>query len=282
MELSVALIVLVAALLHATWNAMVKSGKDHLLSITGLNLAAGLIALPLLLFVGLPEVDSWPYLFASVVLHSMYYVALSAAYKYGDFSQAYPVARGTAPVLVTLWGVLVLNEMLNSIEVVSLIGVLTGILIFATKGFRRVMQDHQALVSALVTSMFIGGYTIADGIGGRLSENVPAYMVWLSVLDCIPILLYTIFKRGIAEVISIGHKWKIFLLGASLALASYSLVVWSMTQAPIPLVSAVRETSIIIAALIGAFYFKEPSGKRRIIASIVIFCSIALLAVDGF
>lgn len=282
MELSIALTVLLAASFHALWNAAVKSGKDHLLSITGLIAFVGLIAAALLPFVGLPAADSWSYLLASAALHCIYYIALSEAYKYGDFSQAYPVARGTAPVLVALWGVFVLNEALSVIEVISLIGVLGGIFIFASRGFRQVMQDPRALLSALITSLFIGGYTLVDGVGARLSGNVPAYMVWLSMLECIPILLYTLYQRSFAEVIAIRHQWKILLCGASLALTSYSMVVWSMTQAPIPLVSALRETSIIIAALIGAFYFKEPSGKRRIIASIVIFASIALLAVDEF
>ncbi len=282
MELSIVLIVLVAALFHAIWNATVKSGNDHLISITGLIIFTGLIALILLPFVGVPSVASLPYLLISAVLHCGYYVALSEAYKYGDFSQAYPVARGTAPVLVTLWGVWVLNEVLSNIEVMSLIGVLTGILIFATRGLRRIIQNPQALLSALITSLFIGSYTLVDGIGGRLSGNVPAYMMYLSVIEITPLLLYTTYRRSLAEVISIRHHWKLFLFGAALALTSYSMVVWSMTQASIPLVSALRETSIIIAALIGAFYFKEPSGKRRIIASVVIFCSIALLAVDGF
>ncbi len=282
MELSVAFIVLLAALFHAIWNATVKSAADHLISITGLIAFTALIAVILLPFVGFPNADSLPYLLSSVVLHCGYCIALSAAYRYGDFSQAYPIARGTAPVLVALWGVLVLNEVLSNIEVVSLIGVLTGILIFTTKGFRRIIQRPQALISALITSLFIGGYTIVDGIGGRLSDNVLAYMVALSIPECIIMLIYTTYQRSFAEVIAIRHNWKIFLFGAALAFTSYSMVVWSMTQASIPLVSALRETSIIIAALIGAFYFKEPSGKRRIIASIVIFCSIALLAVDGF
>ncbi len=280
MDASIVLIVLVAALFHATWNATVKSGKDHLLSITGLNVATWLVAIVLVPVVGLPHADSWHYLVASVVIHSGYYVALSEAYKHGDFSQAYPVARGTAPILVSLWSVFVLHEILTTIEIVSLIGVLTGILIFATRRFGQVIQDRRAIISALLTSMFIGSYTIVDGIGGRLSGNVPAYMVWLSVLDCFPILIYALYKRGVAEVVAFRHNWKVLLLGGTLALTSYSMVVWSMTQAPIPLVSALRETSIIIAALIGAYYFKEPSGKRRIVASVVIFFSIALLALN--
>jgi len=281
MDAKIALIVLIAALFHAIWNATVKSGKDHLLSITGLKIATGLIALPLVLVFGLPHIASWPYLFASAVIHIGYYIALSEAYKYGDFSQAYPIARGTAPILVALWGVFVLNELLSTFEIISLIGVLGGILIFATREFGQVIRDRRALFAALLTSGFIGSYTIVDGLGGRLSENVPAYMVWLSILDGVPIVIYAMLKRSVSEVIAIRHNWKILFIGGSLALSSYSMVVWSMTQAPIPLVSALRETSIIIAALIGAYYFKEPSGKRRIIASVVIFFSVALLGFDS-
>ncbi len=280
MDAPVAIIVLTAALFHATWNAAVKSGSDHLLSITGINVAVGIIALAILPLVGLPPSESWPCLWASAVLHFGYYTALSEAYKYGDFSQSYPIARGAAPIIVSLWGVFILDEMLSRIEIISLLGVLVGILIFVTRKFSQVMQDRRALLMALVTSIFIGGYTIADGIGGRLSGNFPAYMIWLSILDCFPILIYAACNRGMAKVIEIKRDWKIFIFGGGLALTSYSMVVWSMTRAPIPLVSALRETSIIIAALIGAFYFREPSGKRRIVASVVIFASIAFLALD--
>ncbi len=281
MEASIALIVLTAALFHATWNATVKSGKDSLITLTGVNVATGCIALPIAFMVGLPSSESWPYLIASAILHFGYYIALSEAYRFGDFSQAYPIARGTAPIIVTLYGVFVLGEILSLFETLSLIGIIAGLLIFVTRGFGRVVQDKHALFAALATSAFIGGYTIVDGIGGRLSENVPGYMVWLSILDAVPILIYTTLKRNVSQVMTLCKEWKILLVGGALALSSYSMVVWSMTQAPIPLVSALRETSIIIAALIGAFYFKEPSGKRRIIASIVIFLSVVLLAFDS-
>ena len=280
MEAGIAIVVIVAALFHATWNAAVKSGKDHLLSITGINVATFLIALPLVPVVGLPAPESWPFLITSAVLHFGYYISLSEAYKYGDFSQAYPIARGTAPIIVTVWGTLVLGETLSTIELVSLIGVLSGILIFTSQALPRVMRDRRALIAALVTSVFIGGYTLADGVGGRLSQNIPGYMIWLYLLDGIPVLAYAVCRRGIHEVAGIRHDWKLMFVGAGLAFVSYALVVWAMSRAPIPLVSALRETSIVIAALIGAFYFRESSSQRRILASVVIFVSVALLALD--
>jgi drug/metabolite transporter (DMT)-like permease len=280
LQASVVLVVLLAAFFHAAWNAMVKSGSDHLLSMTGLNIASGLICLPLLPFVGLPDTASWPFLGASAVFHVGYYIALSQAYRYGDFSQAYPVARGTAPVLVTLWGLLVLGESLSPIELVSLVGVLTGIMVFASRRLDQVIHDRHALVSALMTSTFIAAYTLADGVGGRLSGNVLAYMLWLCALDSAMFIAYAVWRRGIVAVADTRHQWRTLVPGGALSLFAYTLVVWAMTQAPIPLVSALRETSIIIAALIGAFYFKEPSGMRRIIASIIIFFSVVLLVFD--
>jgi len=281
LEAGIAIVVMVAALFHAIWNAAVKSGNDPLLSITDINVATFLIALPLVPVVGLPHPDSWPFLITSAVLHFGYYLALSEAYKYGDFSQAYPIARGTAPVIVTLWGTLVLAETLSAVELVSLAGVLSGLLIFTSQTFPRVMRDRKALVAALVTSIFIGGYTLADGVGGRLSQNIPGYMVWLYLLDGIPVLIYAVCRRGLHEVAGIRHDWKLMFAGAGFAFVSYALVVWAMSRAPIPLVSALRETSIVIAALIGAFYFKESSSQRRITASVVIFSSVALLALGG-
>ncbi len=277
MDTRIILTVLLAAFFHAVWNASVKRGDDKILSLTGILLTTLVIALPLVPLVGLPHPHSWPYLLASAALHFGYYLSLASAYQHSDFSQAYPVARGSAPILVTLWGVFVLHEAVGGIELVSVIGVIGGIMIFATRRLGAVRHPRKALLSALITSCFIGGYTIVDGIGGRLSQNIPAYMVWLSILDGIPLALYALHRRPLSQVLALASTWRISLFGAALSLAAYWMVVWAMSQAPIPLVSAIRETSVIIAALIGAYYFKEPAGKRRIVASAVIFASIALL-----
>ena len=281
MDAHIIFIVLAAAFFHAAWNASVKLGDDKVLSLVGIQGATVLIALPLLPLVGLPHPDSWPYLLTSVVLHFGYYLGLASAYRYGDFAQAYPVARGTAPILVACWGVLVLQETLSGIEWLSLAGVIGGIMIFATRRLGAVLHHHKALLSALVTSCFIGAYTLVDGIGGRLSGNIPAYIVWLSILDGVPLITYALHQRSLAEVVALKSRWRIYLFGAVLALAAYWMVVWAMSQTSIALVSAIRETSIVIAALIGAYYFKEPAGKRRIAASIVICAGIALLAWSG-
>lgn len=272
-----------AALAHAVWNALVKSAADHLLSLTGLNLATLVIGVGLLPFVGLPAPASWGYLLLSGVFHFGYHLALCQAYRHGDFSQVYPIARGAAPILVLLWTTIVLAEPLTRLEWCALGGVLLGILIFASRNVTQVLRDRYALTAALTTAGCIAAYTIADGVGARQVTNVLSYMAVLAILDGVFITVYAGSVRGWRTIISLvgaRGQWRIHLLGGSLALLAYSLVVFAMTRAPIPLVSALRETSIIIAALIGAFYFKEPSGWRRIIAALVIFFSVAILALQ--
>ncbi len=282
METHIIFIILAAAFFHAVWNASVKLDDDKLLFLTGMQIATFLMVLPLVPFVGLPHPDSWPYLLASAVFHFGYYLSLASAYHYGDFAQTYPVARGTAPILVTLWGVFVLRETLSGMELASTLGVIAGIMIFATRRLGVVLHQRKALLSAFTAAFFIAAYTLVDGVGGRRSMNIPAYMVWLSILDSCLLPWYALRKNSLSDVLALKMKWRMILLASVLGLAAYWVAVWAMSQAPIMLVSALRETSIIIAALIGAYYFKEPAGKRRIIASIVIFASIVLLGWPDF
>ena len=277
MDAHIIALVLTAAFFHAVWNASVKRGEDKFRVITGIQAASILLVLPLLPFVGLPHADSWLYIALSAALHFGYYLSLAAAYRHGDFAQAYPVARGSAPILVALWGVLVLREALSGGQWAALILVLGGIMIFATRRLGGVLQQRKAMGCALLTAAFIAAYTVTDGIGGRRSGNVAAYMVYLTLLDSALVVLYSAHRWRGNEWRALAADWRLSLVGGALALSAYWMVVWSMSQTSIALVSALRETSVIIAALIGAYYFKEPAGKRRIVASIVIFAGIALL-----
>jgi len=277
MEAHIIALVLTAAFFHAVWNASVKRGDDKMRVITGIQLASIVLVLPLVPFVGLPHAASAPYLALSALLHFGYYLSLAAAYRHGDFAQAYPVARGGAPMLVALWGVFVLREALSAGQWLALALVIGGIMIFASRRLGGVLHQRKALGCALLTAAFIAAYTVSDGVGGRLSGNVAAYMVYLTLADSALIVCFATRRYRAAEWRALAADWRLALAGGALALVAYWLVVWSMTQASIALVSALRETSVIIAALIGAYYFKEPAGKRRIVASVVIFAGIALL-----
>ena len=277
MDLFVTLAVLFAAITHATWNAFVKKSDDHLISITGVATASSVVALMVFPFATMPAIASWPYIAASIGFHAAYMIALSQAYRYSDFSSAYPIARGTAPVLVCAWSLLVLKEALSMQELIAVGGIIIGIMVFSTRRLGVVVNDKKALFYALLTAVFIAAYTLIDGIGVRLSESVNGYMVWMSLLETVPLMFYTVSRRGVKVFGILARNALPMMISGSLAVGGYWIVMWAMTQAPIALVAALRETSIIIAALIGAFYFKEPSGKRRIIAAAIVCVSVVIL-----
>lgn len=277
MDLYVTLAVLCAALAHAIWNAFVKTGEDHLISITGVSIGATTMALFLLPFTAIPNPQSWPYIGASILLHTGYMISLSQAYRYSDFSSAYPIARGAAPVLVFGWSVVFLEEVLSGKEIVAVLGILIGIMVFSTRRLGSVVNDRKALLYALLTAVFIASYTVIDGLGARLSDSVNGYIVWMVTFETFPLLLYTYMKRGSNMFPAMAKNARPMLFGGAMAFAGYWIIIWAMTQAPIAIVAALRESSIIIAALIGAFYFKEPSGVRRIIAAGIVCLSVIIL-----
>lgn len=244
-------------------------------------LLGGGIALPLVPFVGIPDKASWPHLIASMILHSGYYISLIYAYRHGDFAQVYPIARGAAPLIVTLWGVWIVGEILSGVEYFAIFGIVSGIFVFTLSRSKLAVHDRAAVGYALSTAIFISAYTLVDGLGGRLSGNVPAYMVWLFILETIPLLIFALARYKLRTLDVLRTRWRLNLLGAALSLVAYWLVVWAMTVSPIPLVSAVRETSIIVAALIGVFFFKETMGARRIFAAAIVCSSVMLLRLSG-
>lgn len=271
-------LVLLAALLHALWNAFLKAGEDKLLSIAAIVVATGFIGLFLSPFVGLPAPEAWPYLLSSVLIHFCYYLFLSQAYRYGEFALVYPMARGTGPLIVVLWSVWVLGEQLSTLQLWTIAGIISGIMVFASRGIGAISHNNKLLLYVLLTAVSIAAYTLVDGRGGRASQNIPAYMVWLSILDVFPILLFTLTRRPARQILRHSVQPRA-LFAAAVSLAAYWIVVWAMTQAPIALVAALRETSIIIATLIGTFYFKERSGYRRFVAAFMICVSIAVLKI---
>lgn len=277
MSSTVTLLVLAAAIFHALWNAFIKTGRDPLISVTGISIGSGLAACLVLPFVGWPDPGILPWLAASVALHAVYMVTLSQAYRYGDFSLAYPIARGAAPAMVVIVTILFLDETLAPRQLISVLGVLFGIALFALRRFGAVISDLRSLSYALITAMLIASYTMVDGLGVRVADQVLNYAAWLSVLEALPITLYMYHRRGAQGFQVLRDHASRLMAGGVMAVAGYTIVLWAMTQAPIALVAAFRETSIIIAALIGMFWFKEPSGWRRIAAACIIFASVAYL-----
>jgi phosphonate utilization associated putative membrane protein len=248
--------VLLGALLHAGWNAMLKAGADQALDTALMNLLAGLLALPLLLLAGLPERDAWPFLAASLAIHVGYYLALSGAYRHGELGLTYPLMRGSAPVVVALASAVVFGEPLSALAWTGVLAVCCGVLLLGLSP--QALRSPQALAFALANGAIIAAYTLIDGLGVRAAGNPLAYVAAFFVLDALPFGALVLARRRRAVVIAHARTRLRFALPAAVAtLASYGIALWAMTRAPVAMVAALRETSVLFAALLGAWLLKE-------------------------
>lgn len=268
MSLSVILLVLFAACLHATWNAIVKSGSDKMLDSSMIALGASFTALCALPFLPALSFSSWPYVLASVVIHFAYYQLVGLAYKTGDIGLAYPLMRGVAPMIVASTSGFILGETLSPLAILGVAVISAGVI---TLAFESGLKHRSSLLFALMNAVVIATYTYVDGIGSRASSNPIAYTIWISILPPIPLFAYAIWQRGLAPVSNhIRVNWWRGLIGGAGSITSYGLALWAMSQAPIALVAALRETSILFALLISIFILKEKPGKWRILAGVII------------
>lgn len=279
MDGAVAGVVLFAALLHASWNALVKAGPDKYLSSVLVACGAGLVALPLLPLLGAPLPSSWPWLAASACCQVLYYRLLAAAYQHGDMSLAYPLMRGAAPLLVALASVPLLGERLHWRQdlAVALIcgGVLTltilrGASAGADSAANRAAR-RRATGYALLNAAVIAAYTMIDAVGVRRSGAPAAYTAWLFALTAILLLLGAGRRRAALPAYARSHA-RVMLVGGGGTLASYGLALWAMTQAPVAAVAALRETAILFAAAIAALFLGERLAPGRLLAVGLIAC----------
>ena len=270
MTLSVIALVLAAALLHASWNALLKSSHDRLASLSLMTLGAGLGAIPLVLWRPWPQAESWFYILLSGLLHTGYNLFLIRAYRIGDFGQSYPIARGSSPLLVALGAAVFAGEQLGIYTVIGIALVSLGIVSLANLGAMRRREHLSGPLAALATGAFIAAYTITDGIGARLAGDAIAYAGWLFVADSIPLALLYQYKHGRSPVV-LSHKdtW-IGLAGGVMSLLAYGIVIWAVTLAPMGMVSALRETSVLFALLIGTLFLGEKLTVRRVLSCAVI------------
>lgn len=274
-------LVLGAALMHATWNAIVKVVADRLVSLTLVNFTHSLIALAFLPFVGLPAPESWPYLIASLVIHQAYYAGLVMQYRFGDLGQVYPLARGASPLIVAAVAWAWAGEALAPGALLPILLITGGTLSLAMIGWGQ-GSHRQAVTWAMFTALCIAGYSLADGFGGRASGQPLAYIVWLFLLDGLPMVFLLPWRRSRAQLsASLGRHWRQGLIGGVLSTTAYGIVIWVMSQAPLAMVTALRETSVIAAALIGAYILKEPFGARRILAACAVALGVAALQFSG-
>ena len=276
LSLGVTLAVLGAALLHATWNAMVKSSRDVQLDLAIITLGAGVAALPFLFFVAPPARAAWPYLAATIVIHVGYYIAIVGAYRAGDLSHGYPIMRGVAPLLVALSAAAWFGEAPQPNIWVGILLICGGVLSLGLVGFHW-RESRASTGWALANAVIIAVYTLVDAAGARASGSPEGYVVWLFVLDALPFPLMVLAQRRAALVQYATQYWVRGLVGGALSGIAYGIALWAMTRAPVAAVAALRETSVIFAALIGAWLLKEGHVVRRLASATVVLAGVVAL-----
>ena len=277
LPLDVTLLVLLAALMHATWNAIAKSSESKLLEITAMAVIGGVLCAAALPFMPLPERESWLWLAASVLIHVVYFLALAGAYRWGDLSQAYPLMRGLAPPLVALFGVLLLDERLTGSMWAGIALISAGILLPFAFRSRNPGTQVRGTVFALANTVVIASYTVVDGYGTRLSAHPVSYCLWLFLLYPWPILAFAWLRHRAGVWTYMRRRWMPCAVGGVLTIASYGIALWAMALAPIAAVAALRETSVIFAAIIGSLFLGEGFGIVRITGAVLVACGIVAL-----
>lgn len=278
MTLFVFTAVLAAAVMHAAWNALIKVRVDRFASISLTALGMTCTALPILPFVAFPNAAMWPWITASVFIHMGYRLFLVRAYDFGDLSQTYPLARGTAPLVTTLGGIILVGEFPGMLAVCGIVLLSIGTFFMSVRGGSKIGGLNKAAVGyALITSLFISGYTLTDGIGARLGETAVSYAAWLYVLDGICAMIIGFYYRGRGLLTILAAEWKIGLLTGFLSAASYAIAMWAMTRAPIASVAALRETSILFAMAISVLLLGERMTAWRGAAALSILAGMIAL-----
>jgi drug/metabolite transporter (DMT)-like permease len=269
-------VVLFSAVLHATWNALAHGIADTLAGFTVISIgytACCAVALP---FVGLPVARAWPFILASAAVHVLYQLSLVAGYSMGQFSQVYPLARGTSPWVVAVIATTVLGQRLPPAELVGVLVVSAGLISLVFVGGRPPRSEVPALAAAFGTGLLIATYTVVDGVGVH-ATSVLSYAAWLFVLQGLAMVLIAFAKRGRALPGQLRPALRTGLIGGVVSLVAYGLVLWAQTQGPLAPIAALRETSIIAGAIIGAVFFHERLGRSRTVAAVVVVAGIVLI-----
>lgn len=280
MSATVTMIVLFAALLHASWNFLVKRVTDKHLSMGAVVIGHAPFALAALLTAPAPAPGSLPYLLTGVVLHVGYQLFLLNSYRIGDLSQVYPLARGVAPLIVAGISVLLLGVDLSWLEVSAVIIIGTGIMSLSLVRRSDGLRNVPAALLAIMTGCFIASYSLVDGLGAREAGTALGYYGWLSMMNA---LLFTVIMRvtkpGVVTKV-ICQRWRLALIGGGASFFAYGMVTWAFTMAPIALVTALRETSIVFALLFGVFFLRERLDLMKVCATLLTLLGVGLLRIN--
>ena len=277
MEQNVYLLVIFAAILHAIWNGMVKSYKNKIISVSAIVFGHVPIAAFVMLFLPLPTLESVPYIILSALIHQGYQYNLISAYKIGDLTKVYPIARGTGPIVATIISIIFLGLLITKFQILSIAVICFGIIILGIFS-ERLIKNNKVIFYSLATGFFIGLYSLVDGHGARISQSPLSFLGWSFILNAM-IFPFVLKFMGHKKVFSsvLKEAKLIFWVGGTLSYIVYGIVVWAFTKAPIPLVGALRESSIVFSVLIGFFFLKERITFLKIVSILIIFIGVALL-----
>jgi drug/metabolite transporter (DMT)-like permease len=276
LPLSVTLAVLAAAVTHATWNAIAHGIKDQTLAFALIGVGGVVVAVPLVIVAAMPRPACWPYLLGSVAIHVFYNLLLMQCYRLGEFSQVYPLARGISPLVVTVLAAVFVHEHLAFLQLVGVVVVSAG-LAFLVFGGRR--PGRAAFLAAVGTGLTIAAYTTVDGVGVRLSASSVGYIGWLMVLESLCVPMFALVRRRDVVLKQPPRILASGLFAGALSVLAYGLVLWAQTRGALAPIAALRETSVIFGAIIGTLFFREPFGRTRIVATVVVVTGIVLLNV---
>jgi len=270
-------VLLLTAVMRATWNAALKSGTDRVLDMAAIRVSGIIFAAVLIPLTPLPAAAAWPPLIASAVIYMGYYTFLIASYRHGDLSQVYPIARGSAPLMAALAAFLFIGETPTLLGLSGIVAISIGVIAAGTGAFR---QNLRAILFAFITGVTIAANAFLGGVGVRAAGTVLGYSAWLELLTCAPYLAFalTYRRRHVVAYAASRVARRNVLLGFG-SVFSFLIALWAMTQLPIATVTAARETSVVFAALAGAILMREPFAGRRIIAAALIALGIALLVI---
>ena len=276
LPLSVTLVVLAAAVTHAAWNAIAHGIKDQTLAFALIGVGGIAVGIPLVIVAAPPRADCWPYLLGSVAIHVFYNLLLMRCYRLGEFSQVYPLARGTSPLVVSILAAIFIHEHLSPPQIAGVLVVSAGLATLVLAGRR---PGRAAFLAAVGTGLTIAAYTTVDGVGVRLSGSPVGYIGWLMVLESLCVPMFAVIRR---RDVLLKQPKRILLAGlaaGALSVLAYGLVLWAQTRGALAPIAALRETSVIFGAIIGTLVFREPFGRARITATVLVVAGIVLLNV---
>jgi len=275
--LTIMFAVLFSALLHATWNSLAHAVSDRLVGFALIGVADAIGGGLMVAFAGLPPAGAWPFIIASAALHVVYNLLLLASYQLGEFSQMYPLARGTSPWVVALVSVVVLGRELPITELAGVLAVSAGLIALVFIGGRPGRKDLPAITAAVLTGLAIASYTVVDGLGVA-EAPLFAYTGWLFLLQGPPIAVLAAIRRGRGLPAAVRASAVPGLAGGVISLAAYTIVLWAQTSGALAPIAALRETSIVFGALIGTVFMGERLGARRAAAAGVVLVGVVLIS----